>query len=184
MSGTFPNPIPQNGYRYSKIVAEKAAWDFSAQEDCPFDVACINPPMVIGHNHNKPTSVDDLNTSSATLLKILMGKQAPNPHSMGWVDAADVAKAHIYAYEHPEAGGRRFLCATDEVPLWTEVAEWLKEMYPTYPIVTDAPEAGAGVKMTLDTSALKDLSGFQFVPLKESLKNQCDSLIGQGFAKL
>ena len=40
--GKFAAPVPQNGYRYSKIAAEKAAWDFSAKADCSFDVACIN----------------------------------------------------------------------------------------------------------------------------------------------
>merc|ERR1711953_907715 len=109
------------------------------------------------------------NTSSATLLKILMGKQAPNPHSMGWVDAADVARAHIYAYEHPEAGGRRFLCAANETPLWTEMAAWLKEMYPSYPVNTLEPDGGPGVRMTLDCSGLKALSDFDFTPLKTSM---------------
>jgi len=181
--GAIEAPVPQNGYRFSKIAAEKAAWDISAKDDCQFDVACVNPPMVIGHNYNTPTSFEDLNTSSATLAKILTGKQAPNPNSMGWVDVADVAKAHIAAYEHPEAGGRRFLCAADDVPFWTQVASWLKEMYPSAPVITDAPAAGEGVKMTLDTSGLKGLSGFQFTPLRDTLKSQCDSLISQGWAQ-
>merc|ERR1712187_956519 len=179
-----PNPVPQNGYRYSKLVAEKAAWDFAAKDDCPFDVACINPPMVIGSNYNAPKVEEDLNTSSATVLKILMGKQAPNPNSIGWVDVADVARAHIAAYEHPEAGGRRFLCAADKVPLWTEVADMLKELYPAYPVITTPPESGAGVRMSMDTSGLKALSNFQFTPLRDSLKAQCDSLLSHGFAKL
>jgi len=183
--GAFPEPgAPAHGYRYSKIVAEKAAWDFQAKDGCPFDVVCINPPMVIGTNYNRPASVDDLNTSSQQVLKILTGKQAPNPNSIGWVDAADVAKAHVYGYEHPEAGGRRFLCATDEVPLWTEVAQMLKQLYPSYPVITEPPASGAGVRMTLDASGLKGLSGFQFKPLRETMHAQCDSLIGQELANL
>jgi len=182
--GNFPAPAPQNGYRYSKVAAEKAAWDFLADNECSFDVACICPPMVIGANYNKPKTVDDLNTSSGMTLKILMGKAPPNPNSMGWVDAADVARAHIATYEHPEAGGRRFLCAADEVPLWTELATMVKELFPAYPVNTTVPESGAGLRLGLDTSGLKGLSGFQFTPLRETLKKQCDSLIEAGFAKL
>jgi len=181
--GQFSVPIPQNGYRYSKIAAEKAAWDFAAKEDCNFDVACINPPMIIGTNYNAPKSVADLNTSSATVLKILNGALAPNPNSMGWVDVADVARAHIAAYEHSEAGGHRFLCVTDEVPTWTEVAEILKELYPDLPVVTTPPEGGAGLKFGFDTSELKGLSGFRFTPLQASLKAQGDSLLNQQFCK-
>eukprot|EP00662_Eupelagonemidae_sp_cell21_P008620 gene8620-55489_t len=47
-----------------------AAWEFAADPDCPFDVSCINPPMVVGRNYNRVRSVDDLNTSSAITRKI------------------------------------------------------------------------------------------------------------------
>jgi len=181
--GKFPEPVPAHGYRYSKIVAEKAAWDFAASPDCPFDVAAVNPPMVVGHNHNRPQSADDLNTSSAQVMSILMGQKAAMPNSIGWVDAADVARAHITTYEKPEAGGRRFLCAADEVPTWTEIAKLLKELCPGAPVNTSAPASGEGVRMTMDTSDLKNL-GFIFTPLRDTLKAQCDSLLTQGFAKL
>eukprot|EP00746_Dinoflagellata_sp_MGD_P012789 gnl/MRDRNA2_/MRDRNA2_127401_c0_seq1.p1 gnl/MRDRNA2_/MRDRNA2_127401_c0~~gnl/MRDRNA2_/MRDRNA2_127401_c0_seq1.p1 ORF type:complete len:390 (+),score=80.28 gnl/MRDRNA2_/MRDRNA2_127401_c0_seq1:52-1170(+) len=183
-STTFPEPAGNNAYRYSKIIAEKTAWDVQKKDTCPFDVATINPPMVIGANLNKPASVDDLNTSSAMILNILTGKMAPNPNSIGWVDVADVARAHIAAYEHPEAGGKRFLCAADEVPLWTDIAVWLKEMYPEAPVNTTPPEACSGLKMGLDCSVLKGLSGFKFTPLRDTLKTQCDSLLSAGFAKI
>lgn len=140
--------------------------------------------MVVGHNYNKATTVDDLNTSSQALLKILTGKQAPNPNSVGWVDAADVATSHILGYEHLEAGGRRFLCAADEVPLWTEIARWLKELYPSYPVITEPPASGEGLRISLDTSGLQGLGGFKFIPLRSTLKVQCESLISQGLAKL
>merc|ERR1712146_677417 len=100
---------------------------------------------------------------------------------MGWVDVADVARAHIYAYENPKAGGRRFLTCVDTVPLWTEVATWLKELFPDFPVNTTAPEAGAGIRMTMDNSGLKEF-GFAFTPLKDSLKAQGDSLIALGLA--
>jgi len=179
--GKFPEPVGNHGYRYSKIMGEKAAWDFARAEDCPFDVACINPPFVIGKNYNKCKTPDDLNTSSGLVLGILSGKIPPVPNSTAWVDVVDVARAHIAAYEHPEAGGRRFLCAADEVPTWTEVSGWLKEIGPSCPVVVDAPAAGEGVRMTMDCSALKSLSGFTFTPLKETLRAQAESLVDLGF---
>jgi len=181
--GKFPEPVPAHGYRYSKIVAEKAAWDFCASPDCPFDIAAVNPPMVVGHNYNKPQSAGDLNTSSAQVMSILMGQKGTMPNSIGWVDVADVAGAHITVYEKPDAGGRRFLCAADEVPTWTEIAKLLKELYPNAPVDTAAPATGEGVRMILDTSDLKNL-GFSFTPLRDTLKAQCDSLLNLGFAKL
>merc|ERR1712187_243353 len=164
-------------------MAEAVAWDFAAKDDCPFDVACINPPMVIGHNYNKPESLNDLNTSSATILKMLLGKDKPNPNSLGFVDVADVARAHIAAYEHPQAGGRRFLCTAGGF-LWTEVAQILKELYPAMPVVTDPPEGGPGSRLGFDTSGLSSLSNFTFTPIRDTLKLQCESFFAQGFSKL
>lgn len=182
--GKFPEPIGPQGYRYSKIVAEKAAWDFARAEDCPFDVACINPPMVIGKNLNKCRTPDDLNTSSAAVFNVLSGKTSPMPNSMAWVDVQDVAKAHILAYEHPEAGGRRFLCAAAEVPTWTDAAVWLKEIAPSCSVVTEPPAGGPGVSMVMDTSSLQAL-GLKFTPLKETMRVQAESLVEAGFiAKL
>mmetsp|Transcript_24886 Transcript_24886/g.37867 ORF Transcript_24886/g.37867 Transcript_24886/m.37867 type:complete len:246 (-) Transcript_24886:299-1036(-) len=178
--GKFPDPHAANGYRFSKIVAEKAAWDFARAEDCPFDVACINPPMVIGKNFNICTTPDDLNTSSAAVLKNLQGASAPAPNSGAWVDVEDVARAHILAMEKPEAGGRRFLCASNEVPTGVDLANLLKEIAPNCPVQTAMPEGGAGVSMTMDTSALDSL-GFQFTPLKETLRVQAESLVKLGF---
>jgi nucleoside-diphosphate-sugar epimerase len=39
---------PMTGYRASKTFAEKAAWDFVAQEKPNFSISTINPPMVYG----------------------------------------------------------------------------------------------------------------------------------------
>lgn len=181
--GKLPEPVPAQGYRYSKLMAEKAAWEFAAESSCPFDVCAVNPPMVIGRNLNQPSSADDLNQSSSTVRKILLGEQAPNPNSVAWVDVADVASAHAAVYEAPSAGGKRFLCGCGDVPLWTEIAEMIKEMYPAYPVQTAAPAGGAGVKLGVDCSRLQAL-GVTFRPIKEVLKAQCDSLIELGLAPL
>eukprot|EP00931_Biecheleriopsis_adriatica_P008203 TRINITY_DN109417_c0_g1_i1.p1 TRINITY_DN109417_c0_g1~~TRINITY_DN109417_c0_g1_i1.p1 ORF type:complete len:410 (-),score=95.57 TRINITY_DN109417_c0_g1_i1:275-1426(-) len=180
--GAFPEPSAAHGYRFSKTIAEKAAWDFLASEECFFDVSTINPPMVVGENLNRPSSPEELNTSSSLLLQILLGQKAPAPHSMGWVDVEDVARAHIAAYENPEAGGRRFLCCPDEVPTWTQLAWWLKEANPSCPVNCEAPEGGPGLQMRLDSSGLKGLSGFGgFKSAQETVRGQAKSLLNLGF---
>lgn len=178
--GKFQEPVAANGYRYSKTAAEKAAWDFAAAEDCPFDVAAINPPVVVGKNHNRPATEADLNTSSGMFLKILQGALPPMPNSMPCVDVVDVARSHLLAYERPEAGGRRFLCASAEVLNWTELAKLLKEIRPDLPVITDAPAAGEGLTLGIDCSGLTNL-GLVFTPLKETLRAQCESLVELGF---
>eukprot|EP00405_Crypthecodinium_cohnii_P019068 CAMPEP_0206481050 /NCGR_PEP_ID=MMETSP0324_2-20121206/37855_1 /ASSEMBLY_ACC=CAM_ASM_000836 /TAXON_ID=2866 /ORGANISM="Crypthecodinium cohnii, Strain Seligo" /LENGTH=373 /DNA_ID=CAMNT_0053958347 /DNA_START=60 /DNA_END=1181 /DNA_ORIENTATION=+ len=180
-NGKFEEPFIMNGYRYSKVVAEKSAWDFANQEDCPFDLACINPPMVVGTNINKVRTPEDLNTSSILVLDILKGKLAPKTNSTAYVDVEDVARAHVAAYEHPEAGGRRYLCSPSEVLTGMELHKLLKELAPECDIQMQDPPEGEGVRLGMDCSALHELSGFSFLPVKETMAAQVRSFQELGF---
>eukprot|EP01079_Euglenida_sp_SAG-EU17-18_P003531 gene3531-3982_t len=73
--GNMPAPAANNWYRYwysspsilpnrKKTKAEKAAWEYMDTEQPPFDLGCINPPMVLGPNLNAVADVNHLNTSS------------------------------------------------------------------------------------------------------------------------
>ena len=102
--------------------------------------------------------------------------------SFGWVDAADVASAHIAAYETAEAGGKRLLCASAALT-WTDVAATLKDLFPNQPVDCTPPAGGPGLLMGLDTSRLQ---GFGWVarPVRESFKAQAESLARLGFLEL
>ena len=96
--GIFPEPINAHAYRWSKTVAEKAAWAHPATLSGKFDVATILPPMVLGENKQQLSSVADLNQSSLILYNLLAGNmEHVIPGSVGFVDVADVAKAHVLA---------------------------------------------------------------------------------------
>lgn len=61
------NASPPAKYRTSKVLAERAAWDFVKEnkDQIKFDLAVINPPFVFGpvlHEVDKP---ENLNTSAA-----------------------------------------------------------------------------------------------------------------------
>lgn len=44
----------------SKIMAEKTAWDFVRQDDVTFDLATINPPLVIGESTNTSNPIHNI----------------------------------------------------------------------------------------------------------------------------
>ena len=93
-------------YDKSKTLAERAAWDFVAENEA-FELVTINPSVVIG-----PLLNDHYSLSVETILR-LMRSQYPGCPRLGWVfvDVRDVADAHLAALTTPEAAGMRFSCA-------------------------------------------------------------------------
>ncbi|TQS31504.1 hypothetical protein Golomagni_08212, partial [Golovinomyces magnicellulatus] len=98
-------------YRVSKTLAERAAWDFVEKNKPNFDLATVNPPLVLGPVVHYLATLDAINTSNDRVVAMLRGDwkkeipfTGPVPY---WVDVRDVADAHIFAAEKPEASGQR-----------------------------------------------------------------------------
>ena len=107
-------------YSKSKTLAERAAWDFVESEDHPFELAVINPALVIGRS-----LTGDLGESNKGIEMVVTGKLPVSvPLQFGYVDVRDVAAAHILAMKNPDSNGKRFALA--EKDLWyKDVAEVL-----------------------------------------------------------
>ena len=100
--------LRRNPYYYSKVMAEKAAWDFYEVNDPEWDLITINPFLVIG-----PSMTAKLNESPKVLVDMLNGTY-PAIMSLAWgfVDVRDVALAHVKALTAVDANGR-YLCAAE-----------------------------------------------------------------------
>ncbi|TPX41492.1 hypothetical protein SeMB42_g05555 [Synchytrium endobioticum] len=160
-------------YRASKVMAERAAWEFVKEANPKFDLVTICPPLVIGPLLHETNGVEQLNTSNNSIWGLLSGKAKPVA-AMGFVDVRDVAKSHVLALEVPEAGGKRFLCASD-YKSFAEIADMLRKMYPKEPIQTGS--SPYPVHATIDTCRIKEILKMDFIPLEESLKATCDELL-------
>jgi len=110
--------LKRNPYYYSKTLAERAGWDFVAQEQPGFDLVVINPFMVLG-----PSFTPALNASNEVIRDLLAGAY-PGVVDLAWgfVDVRDVSRAHILAMETPSATGR-YLCAAETRTMRETVAE-------------------------------------------------------------
>jgi nucleoside-diphosphate-sugar epimerase len=177
----FPNPVNGHAYRWSKTVAEQAAWNFNSKK---FEVSTILPPMVLGVNKQKLTSTDDLNQSSLILYKLLAGQmEFAMPGSVGFVDVSDVAKAHILAAESDIAKGQRYLCSS-ETTTWIEIGKMLQELFPEFADripITCADGSTEQPCLLLKNDKVKRDLGFEFIPLRDTLFAQGKSFIDAGF---
>ena len=111
-------------YSYSKIIAEKEAWNNAGQQD-KWKLVVINPSFVLGPALNEGSDSESLN-----LMKdILKGKFFTGAPDLmfGFVDVRDVALAHILALEKEDAEGRHIL-ASQTMSL-IDLTNMMKKMY-------------------------------------------------------
>lgn len=174
-----PGPV---AYCASKAFAEKAAWDFVADEKnkAKFDIATICPPMIYGPVDHAVTDLNKLNTSSADIWRFMNGS-ATEIGDTGFplfADVRDVALAHLRAYEIPEAGGQRFAITSGNFT-YEDVCTILREEYPN--LRSKVPDPSASSKKEglpgLSNEKAKKVLGLQFRNLKETIKDTADSLI-------
>lgn len=116
--------LSRNPYYFSKTEAERAAWRFMEEAKPGFDLAVVNPFLVIGPSYTKA-----LNESNKVLADMTKGVY-PGMLALAWgfVDVRDVARAHVLALETPTARGR-YLCSGDILTMRETVAA-LREALP------------------------------------------------------
>lgn len=145
-----PNPINEShwsdpdlpsisAYNKSKILAERAAWDFLKElgpDQHKPELVAILPGFTLGEIIGKGTSC------SVDVIKFLMRgriKKVPRME-MKCVDVHDVAQAHVRALYIQEAAGNRFIIV--DKPIWmTDIARVLSDYFdgkthPKLPIPT------------------------------------------------
>ncbi|PRH86846.1 epimerase [Labrys okinawensis] len=119
---TDPNGPGMQPYIKSKVLAERAAWDFIDREGGSLEMSVINPVGVFG-----PVLGPDISASVAFIKQILEGA-APLPGlNFGMVDVRDLADLHILAMMAEAAKGQRFIGVSGDVVTLFDIARILKE---------------------------------------------------------
>lgn len=109
-----------SAYTKSKTIAERAAWDLSAQGGPELSV--INPTVIFG-----PVLAPGYSSSVEIIARLMRGSVPALPKvSFGVVDVRDVADLHVRAMTSPVAGGERFLATAGLMSL-REVALVLRK---------------------------------------------------------
>ncbi|XVF68461.1 hypothetical protein PTKIN_Ptkin11bG0004700 [Pterospermum kingtungense] len=159
-------------YPISKLLAEKAAWEFSKEKG--LDVVVVNPGTVMGPNI-PPT----LNASMLMLLHLLQGcTETYQNFFMGSVHFKDVALAHIMVYENTAATGRH-LCV-EAISHYGDFVAKVAELYPEYKIPSLPRDTHPGLLRARNGSQkLMDL-GLEFIPMEQIIKDAVESLKSKG----
>jgi nucleoside-diphosphate-sugar epimerase len=108
-------------YQKSKTLAERAAWDFIANEGGALELSVVNPTGVFG-----PVLGPDYSPSIQLVQRLMDGMPGCPKLSFGFVDVRDVADLHLRAMTNPAAKGERFIAVSGDTISMLDVAKVLK----------------------------------------------------------
>ena len=185
-------------YSFSKVEAERAAWDIAGAQD-RWDLVVINPGFVLG-----PSLTTASNSASFSTMKQLvdgtMRFGAP-PLELGVVDVRDVAQAHIKAGFTPEASGRN-ICVSRSMTMLEMGRALAGEFGRRYPFPRNelpkamvwlaAPTAGLtrkyvagnmGHPLKFDNRRARDELGVAFRPPETTVIEHFQQLIDDGIVR-
>ncbi|WP_022906515.1 SDR family oxidoreductase [Curtobacterium sp. B18] len=171
-------------YIKSKVVAERAAWDFVAQQGEGLEFSAVNPVGIFG-----PTLSTKLSTSVAFIKAMLDGLMENLPaQSFGVVDVRDAAALHLAAMTHSEAAGERFLAVADgpsvsfrdvAVLLHDELGS-LASHVPLTESAASSDGSDSSVAPVISNAKAKNLLGWEPRPVRETLLDTAKSLMKLG----
>ncbi|KAG2723368.1 hypothetical protein I3760_02G167600 [Carya illinoinensis] len=149
-----------SSYSVSKTLTERAVLEFGEKHGLELDVVTIIPSLVIG-----PFICPKLPNSVSVALAMILGNEdaygflALSASSVVHVD--DLARAHIFLLEYPNAKGR-YICSSDGMTI-QQMYEFLTASYPEFQILTpDSMKKYEGFKTRgLSSKKLLD-SGFRY----------------------
>ncbi|MFF3311458.1 SDR family oxidoreductase [Streptomyces sp. NPDC002952] len=123
---TDPDTEGLPAYHKSKVLAERAAWDY-VQAHGDIELVVVNPTGIFG------PQLGDRPSASVGLVKRMLTGQMPVVPIMyfGVVDVRDVVDLHLRAMLHPKAAGERFIAVGGPAASLFDMARILREHLPS-----------------------------------------------------
>ena len=126
--GDWSDVKQADAYSKSKILAEKAAWDFVKElpDESKFELVTINPGFIVG-----PLLMKKESASSKVIKRLLLREMPAVPDfCAAMVDVRDVAEAHVKSITNPDAAGNRhILSAGSHAYSFLQLADILAEEF-------------------------------------------------------
>lgn len=171
-------------YIRSKVVTERAAWDFMAREGGALELAVVNPVGIFG-----PVLGPRLSTSTALIKGMLDGTLDAFPRQhFGVVDVRDAADLHLRAMTAPAAAGQRFIGVADGPSVsFLEIAHMLREslgeigaLVPRVEAVASSDGSDPVQVPAISNARAKRVLGWRPRPVRETVLDTATSLEALG----
>ncbi|KAF8583139.1 NAD(P)-binding protein [Ramaria rubella] len=186
-------PIP-TAYAASKVLAEKAAWNFmEGNKELGWDLVTIIPPWVFGPFLHKVPSPSGLVFTLDFFYKVIRDEASipetslaePFGGSAHYVDVRDLADAHVKALEKEEAGNERFIVSAG-VFTWQDIVDSLStsSLAPSLPkLPRGIPGSGKSAHHNLDLNSSKAerILEMEFMTLEQTAVDTTSTYKEQGW---
>lgn len=176
---------PINTYCGSKKFAEKAGWKFLEENKdvVKFELTAVNPVYVFGPQMFDRDVKKHLNTSCELVNSLMhLSPEDKIPELFGgYIDVRDVAKAHLVAFQKSETIGQRLIVSEGRFTM-QDVLDILNEDFPVLKGKIPVGKEGSGAThntlgATLDNKKSKELLGFKFRNLKETIDDTASQIL-------
>jgi nucleoside-diphosphate-sugar epimerase len=177
-------------YAYSKVEAEKKAWEMAKQQS-EWELVVLNPSFVMGPSLTSTSQSESLKF----MTDLLSGKQKSGTAElhMGFVDVRDVAKAHIYCVEY-KASGRHILAerVTDMLSFVHIIGKLYGDRYKLpkaylpkwllgligglFGLSPKFVKNNVGIPLKLDASKSIGKLNLSYIPLDQTVKDMVDQM--------
>ncbi|MFI2364553.1 NAD-dependent epimerase/dehydratase family protein [Promicromonospora sp. NPDC019610] len=168
---------PNDPYIRSKALAERAAWNFMAEQGGGPGLTVLNPTGIFG-----PVLDGRLSTSVGAVQGLLTGAVPVLPRlRFGVVDVRDVAQAHVRAMTSA-AVGERILLTSGDVVTWGWVIDLLRRELGVDITAVEQDAAGDADVPPLEISndKARRILGMSFRPAATTLLDTARSLLARG----
>ncbi|PCH42478.1 NAD(P)-binding protein [Wolfiporia cocos MD-104 SS10] len=181
---------PISKYRASKVLAERAAWNFVEEHkgDLQWDLVVLCPSYVFGPMIHEVKSLDTMNASMngwyQWALKGLFDPTRLDIEGFNWVDVRDLANAHVLAIQKMEAAGSRVIVSQGPWD-WYECIDVCRQCGVETPVKEQRPRATAiPHQWTYDTSKAEKILGIRFRSLRDSTNDIIQDLRSKGWIEV
>ncbi|KAJ5667604.1 hypothetical protein N7507_003468 [Penicillium longicatenatum] len=160
-------------YRASKVVAERAAWDYVNNNSVHYQLVTLCPGMVFGKMIHPISSLSQLNASNQIVWQVLnAGKDGEIPPTKApvWIDVENLAETSRKALIFPATGHERFLVTQSSYDT-QEIADVIRAELPErHRVPMGQPgQRSADTHYSCDSSKAETILGVKFRGLKESI---------------
>jgi len=158
-------------YFASKVLAERAAWEYVKKHNTHFDLTVILPGLLVGPLLNPLKDFAAVfSGSNGFLYKGVTDASAEFHFEPSVIDVRDCGLAHVLALEVPEAAGERFITVAG-VKFWQEIRDELRAAgVPGIAEGTPGSYVGKTAQYGFDGTKAERVLGFKYRPILESVQ--------------
>ncbi|KIY00221.1 uncharacterized protein Z520_03906 [Fonsecaea multimorphosa CBS 102226] len=173
---------PLNAYCYSKVSAEKKAWEFMKEKPRDFELVVLLAPSITGKSLQPGFKPDKRNLGGQPgLYRGLFDCDKPGFVYPYFMDVEDVSRVHVQALSPRIPGNERYMFHSPELMIGDDIARAVRENFPQLRDRVPAPEEGAAGAAADNNSGVSpnlvktDMSKFEQAFGRQQWKSARDS---------